>query len=158
MKKTTTIQTQPDGQDPSMLEEIAADPQSKFKDLRKSSKSDAGSHFSLLGKREEPLNRSNDDVTEPDTKKLKSEKENAWSPKTLKETNFIKLEGQQAHNEKNRKLKHKQTDCFTQSKSMKKLGKMKEDIVITEENTIKDSLSKVDGENTFEAESRREKR
>ena len=41
---------------------------------------------------------------------------------------------------------------------MKKLAKLKEDIVITEENTIKDSLSKVDGENTYEAENRREKR
>lgn len=42
MKKNTTIRTQPDGKDPSMLLEIAADPKSKFKDLRKSSKSDAG--------------------------------------------------------------------------------------------------------------------
>jgi hypothetical protein len=41
---------------------------------------------------------------------------------------------------------------------MKKLAKLKEDIVITEENTIKDILSKVDGENTYEAENRREKR
>jgi hypothetical protein len=67
--------------------------------------------FSLLGKRDEPLNGSTDYVSELGTKMLKSEKEIVWSGQILKETNFIKFEAPETQVFKSLKLsKRKRTE------------------------------------------------